>query len=392
VSTKPKTIMRTFKISEISAVDKAAQVPARAVLMKRDDEDPFAKMKPKKGESKADFVARFMASGMDSDKPEKQRLAMAYSMFGEKALTKRQALTTATEGHTHLVYLGDSETPAQAGETSYVDGHFHPWILSKDGTITIGEASGHTHSLAVVSKTIEDPMTDADKIALEKAQKDAADATKRAERAEKVIALTPEQRQHFSKKDPAGQDAFLALSPEARQSETATAIAKAAETDPIVFTSADGTAFRKSDDPRLVTMAKQRDADRAELVKQTNERVAERLTKRATDELSHLPGKVEDKVELLKALDAVPAASKDAVNAILKAADSGLAKSFETRGTSESGATDGTAEAELDKMSKAHAAKTPGMSFAKAYSEVLKTPEGSALYDKYLQERDAQKA
>jgi hypothetical protein len=338
---KKKTIMRTFKIDEISGVDRAAQVPAKAVLLKRDVTD--------------------------------------------EALAKVAILTSPVMGHSHLLRTDDYEGAARkSGETSYVDGHFHPWIRGSDGTITIGEANGHAHEVAVVSKTNEVlPMTPDEQAAFQKSQADATAATKRAERAEKILALTPDERAHFAKLAAPEQDAFLATTPELRKS----AVLAAGEADPVVFKSEDGQVFRKSDDARLVAMAKARDEDRRELAKERAERNVLALTKRA-DELTHLPGETADKVELLKAIDAIPADRREKVLAIVKASDAGLAKAFERAGTT-GGGVESDAETKLETLAKAHQAKNAGMTFAKAYDDVLRTSEGIELYEQIQEEKAA---
>ena len=86
----------------------------------------------------------------------------------EKAL-----LTSATEGHTHLLTDMDGKGQLTNGSTSYehVPGtdsmHSHPWVRTSGG-IVIGEAAGHTHTVAAMSvaknnNTEGDPMPDENK-------------------------------------------------------------------------------------------------------------------------------------------------------------------------------------------------------------------------------------
>lgn len=332
----PRRKMLTFKINEISGVDSPAQKPAVVVLMKRE----------------ADHTHTLLD------------------------------MTIRKDGN---------DVPAPSGRTSEDSGHFHAWLRDPDGTIRIEESAGHTHDASVVTKG-EDAMTDAEKVALEskvtKAEGDAVAATKRAERAEKVLALPVEQRQHFAKLDIAAQDAFLAKSEDTRKTEVTAAIAKATDADPVVFTSASGEVFRKSDDPRLIAMAKRNDADRSELVKLSTDRAREALSKRADDELGNLPGDASAKIELLKAVDSIPAEHKASVTALLKAANAGVAKAFERAGTGGGAADAGSPEAALETLAKAEATKS-GLPYAKAYAKVLETPEGSSLYAKHAEAKAA---
>ena len=120
---RKRRVMRALKINEISAVDTPAQEGAQMVIMKR----------------------------------QKEPKVVATSM--EDVLIKSGIfLTDSVSGHTHLVEAGTGA----GGITSYNSGdaeqhsHTHPWILEKDGSITIGEADGHVHQVLmkrVQSKT-----------------------------------------------------------------------------------------------------------------------------------------------------------------------------------------------------------------------------------------------
>lgn len=62
-------------------------------------------------------------------------------------------LTTAVDGHQHLIDLQPSFGDRMSGTTSWSmaegadAGHEHAWVRNSDGTITIAEAAGHTHAL-----------------------------------------------------------------------------------------------------------------------------------------------------------------------------------------------------------------------------------------------------
>ncbi len=67
-------------------------------------------------------------------------------------------MTTAVEGHQHVLCLdaGDSSgsTSMATAEGQEVD-HRHSWIRNADGSITIGEDSGHTHAIAAAAIDID---------------------------------------------------------------------------------------------------------------------------------------------------------------------------------------------------------------------------------------------
>ena len=150
----------------------------------------------------------------------------------------------------------------------------------------------------------------------------------------------------------------------------------------MIYKSLSGDVFRKSDDPRLVAMAKR--ADEAE--KRANEAAAKaydaQLEKRADDELGHLPGDSAVKVALLKAVDGIADLMiwREKAGQLLKANDSGLAKAFETAGSAGNGIPV-DAKVELDNLAKAYATEHE-VPYAKAYVAVLETERGAQLYEK----------
>lgn len=351
--TRKKRILRSLVVDEVSGVDKAAQVPAAAVLRKR---------------------AESIGKGHDFDRP---------------------ALTSENEGHQHMI-----EDVGMGGETSWTrsegteQGHSHPWVRDLDGSITIGVSDGHTHSLSSTSTVVvgasksaggagggqpqgDPPMTNktpetaTDVQIPESVTKSIADLTSRAERAEAIMKMSADERGVFDALDGDGQTAFLAKS----ATERAADVADAQAADKVMYKSASGEVFRASDDPRLIKMAREadesREATRVALEKAENAR----LEKRADEELGHCPGTTTQRASILKALEGVDGAAE-----FLKAADASLAKSFVPSGTSAPGEELLKAEDKLEALAKAHVEANPGVSIEKARATVLETPEGSALY------------
>jgi len=370
---KPKRrIMSKFRLDEISIVDNPAQAPARIAILKR--AEPLQK--------------------------------------------NRRALTTMTAGHAHSLILMDGRADIKAGTTSYVEGendrgHAHDWVMDDAGNIIIAEAMGHTHGVNVlvkadgtreiettteevpassadqvqagitqpaesVGKSEDNEMSDQDKSAEQKAELEKAQ--KRAERAEAIIKLTPEQRTHFDTLKGDEADAFLAKSSEEKDA----VLKNLRDADPVVYKSADGVEFRKSDDARLVQMAKDRDNDRAELARERAVAKKADLEKRAGDVFKGLTGDIVAKAALLGAVESIEDEGvRTQVTEMLKAKDAGMQKAFQRQGTSESPDTDGalTPDQEIDALAKQHA-KDKGVTIEKAYADVLSTPEGIALYNK----------
>ena len=434
-----KTVMRSFSMQEISAVDRPAQQGARATIMKRDN-----------------------------------TVEKAYAM----------AITTMTGGHSHLVSMGGGDINRRAGDTSFVDGHCHPFLVTEAGDIVIGHAMGLYQGVEIVSmadeiekrefstqqrvaaaeagaalpdgsypiKTVEDlrnaisafgraknqaavarhiqrraraldatnllpdsgkladllgkndsagedqtaettaaredqSMTQqsnqaADVTAVEKKfEEQIASLTKRAERAEALASL-PEAHRVYAKSLGTSDevDSFVASS----ETERNTTVAKAAESNAIVYTSMDGTSYRKNDDSRLVKMAREMDEEKKKRMKMEQEAYKADLEKRAA-ELAHIPGDLNARVALLKGIDSLQAEERAVAVSALKAQNDRLGKSFQTIGTSSAPSADENLDP-LDSLAS-DIAKRDGISFEKAYAKALNTVEGQKLYNRHVEKR-----
>jgi len=121
-------------------------------------------------------------------------------------------------------------------------------------------------------------------------------------------------------------------------------------------------------------LAKKNEANEIALAKEVAHREFAELTKRAAAELPNLPGTPEAKAQLLKSTEAL---GDDAVK-ILKAADAAMSKNFTELGSSKRIEKTG-GEAQLEKMAHEFAASNK-VTFAKAYTAVLGSPEGRKIY------------
>jgi hypothetical protein len=205
-----------------------------------------------------------------------------------------------------------------------------------------------------------------------------AEIQKTAERQGKVLALTAAERAHFDTLKGMDADAFLALNVAGR----AEAVEKAAAADPVVFTAPDGTEYRKSDDQRLVKMARDSAAQSVELEKERQLRKQVELVKRAADELPNLGGDVAVKAALLGAVDTLAEDVRGQVMSTLKAHDAGLGKAFVRVGSTTGSDVSKSAADQLDEMAKAYAAENK-VDMAKAYEAVVRTEKGAALYQEH---------
>lgn len=367
-----RRIMRALKINEISAVDTPAQQGALATIMKRQD-----------------------ATDPNDGSTRKAKLA-----------AKRAALTTSVDGHSHLIAIDHGRGELTSGETDHTadaEGryHSHPWVRREDGNIVIGEAIGHTHDVSEIGKNTpavagsqkagdagtnvgeqeDNPMTDKSKSAEDSQETRVAELEKQLERANAIAALSADERAHFENLEGETKEEFLGKSAEERKGE----IAKAADANAVVYKDAAGNEYRKSDDPRLVTLAKQADEDRKARVAAEKRAADSDLRKRA-DELDHIPGDVDTRVEMLRAIDAIPneEARKRSLEA-LKAQNTAMGKAFEQTGHADASSPEArSAEDELESLAKKYA-EDHEVTEQVAYSKILQTERGQELYEQTVQ-------
>ena len=326
------------------------------------------------------------------------------------AILKRRALTTEADGHSHLIVMtGAGGDEWKSGVTSWADGHSHEWITDESGNVILTAADGHTHQIATIAKNKdgkpvqietckgvpapkqdpeagnaaepigkngEDNMSNQDKGA--ELEKKAAELQKNCDRLTAIVGLSADQRTHFDTLSGADQDAFLAKSSDERDA----VLKNLADADPVVYTTTDGDELRKSAGETVIKMAKRADDLAKQLAKQ--EALAKRaeLEKRASDEFPNLRGETVEKAALLGAVESISdEAVRGKVTEMLKAHDAGLGKAFERQGT-QSAPSDNSPSAQLDDLAKAYA-KDNDVDITKAYDEVLKTAEGSRLYEEH---------
>lgn len=365
-----KTHRRRFKklrIDEISVVDQPAQSEARVAIMKR-----------------AEVLEK----------------------------NAKMALTSQTAGHAHSIVLveaiGSSYGELRAGRTSGSgegdDWHTHEWVMDDAGNIILADAHGHSHGISVLvtkeqaeaiaaapadeshdaaSNTPSDEdtqVTNTEKKAADEAvQKQLDELKKSNDRLQQVVSLSAEQRAHFDTLKGAEADEFLAA-------EDKDAVVKnAADADPVVYTTMSGRVLRKSAGEDTIAMAKELDAERKQRL--ASEAIAKRaeLVKRAGEELGNLNGDESAKVELLNAVDGIPAEKRAPVLAMLKASDAGLAKAFTELGTtSEGDGTQKSAHEQVQEIAKKLQTEQPALTAEQAYVKALETPEGIELQSQLL--------
>ncbi len=217
----------------------------------------------------------------------------------------------------------------------------------------------------------DDPMTDLEKKQLAELQKNVADLTKMLEAAtakepakkaadlqkelddaaakldeltkkleasdaEKVeavakAAMSDAEKAHLATLDGAAKMKFMTATPE----ERAKMMSKSADADPVIYKAADGVEFRKSDDPRLIAMAKRADEGEKLAKVEAKKREDSELAKRADDELKSFGetvAKRDDKIEALRAIDKMEVGARSALLKMLEVGGKAIAAAFNTIG------------------------------------------------------------
>ncbi len=349
------------EIIEMSIAGRALAELAKAELAKGADGAPIAKAEHKRTLRQLEIdeisLVKRAAHGAGT------RIAIAKRADASPAEVAKRApaMTDPTNGHQHLIW----DVEEADGGTSYEVmpgaeyGHSHPFVRRADGSISIGEAAGHTHT---VSTTEEATMADDINKQLLAAQ---ADVSKAEQRTAAVLALPVEQFA-FAKRLVGGElAAYLAKS--------ATERAEAAKP---VHVAKSGEVFYASDDPRLVSMAKAHDA-MAEQVEVAKAAAATAEIAKAAAALPNVKG-----ADLIaKAIHGAALTADERKSALADLAAVNATVAVITQPIGKGGAPGpNDAESQLEALAKSIQAGVPGMSFAKAFDEALATEKGSALY------------
>lgn len=316
-----KNIMREFTISELSAVDRPAQAHARVALMKRaDDDESF-------GEGLAELQERLLE-------------------LAEKAGVKKQKATKAEANYREAggsERCGACEHFDGAGGCSVVAGQISAsdtcdYFEQGDSPMTEAEKK----QLAELEKTIQDLTKKLEAATASEPAKKAAELqdavetlTKKLEaaEAEKATALAKAGMSDSEKGYAAGLEGeaktkFMNCTPAERKK----LMSKAADDDPVVYKADDGQEFRKSDDPRLVAMAKRADEQAKKADSERESRETLEHTKRAEDFLKNFSGEAAEKVDVVRAISKMAEKPRAALEKMLEAGGKAIAAAFETIG------------------------------------------------------------
>lgn len=333
----------------------------------------------------------------------------------EASVEKRTVLASMEELHTHAVVIDDYAKLNKGGSTSWAGSssesqHTHDYVIEDDGSVTIGVNEGHSHS---VDKNVEqitksglsdEQITDSGLVLTFKKDESAAnkggnlsgnedntmtDAEKAAQKSADNLALLKTQLAlavlmgsmndaqkafHGKLDDDEKKKKFLAKSVEERQVIVDAAIELAKSNNAVVYKSHDGTEFFKSDDIRLVDMAKKGDIQAAQLLKAAEKTADQEVAKRATEVFKNMTGDAEVQTALLKSVDGIKDEEiRKQVMEMLAKSDAGIAALSEEHGhqhVSKGDNSKAEANIKLEGLAKAHSEKNPGVNAFDAYGIV----------------------
>lgn len=384
-----KNIMREFTISELSAVDRPAQAHARVSIMKRAEDPPESALVALIKSYGANPVPAPLAVAQ-----EIQALDFEAVMAEDKAREAAQRVKDCVWSKWHALQrsfetiAGDDDVAPAEKVTAMKESlqQFLQALADEADEIAESVTKSITTAVPAIAELLkqnganqgDDAMTESEKKQLDELQKSVESLTKKLEAATakepakkaadlqgeldaakaQVEALTKKlgdakelvgkakeeheeavakaamsdaEKAHMGTLEGADKMKFMQATPEERKKM----MAKRADADPVVYKSeSSGEEFRKSDDPRLVKLAKQADEDRKIAKEEREKRETAELTKRADDFLKSFAGEVSAKVDVLRAISKMDAGPRAALEKMLEAGGKAIAAAFQTIGHS----------------------------------------------------------
>lgn len=392
------------------------------VLMDADEEKRLKKQAPetKANQHKRTFRSWKLLEISLVDEPAQEGALVGIVKRKPLAIAKsadKRYLTDEVQGHQHEVSCWDGGEAWMTDATAQgaMSPHRHTVTRGVDGTLTVLADSGHTHTLTEMPKVVvvepetvvvsdeesvaaasespraaksatvnpqakEAPMNELDELKALKVKLEAKIAELEAANAElKMDAeLTDEEKAYLSSLAGSEAKRFRALEKNARREEAQKARA-------VEYTADDGTVYRKSDDPRMIALAKRADEE-------SRKRIEAEVSKRVGEFFKGAPGKPEALKDLLIAAESIKGEieidgksvkrSDEAVialKALTNNAVTGLASKAKAPGFGGSPSEDDGPEGELEKLIEAEMAKSSSERPA-ATKAVMATRKGADLY------------
>lgn len=375
-----KRIMRAFKLNEISGVTRPAQEGATVAIMKRDDGEPYWKR--------------------DFSDDDRKRLAGTGAALPDGSYP----IVTAADVKNAVRAIGRASDPAKAKAhiISRAKALGCTGDLPDDWVTKLASNKGDQEMLELKKKLgLPETATDAEVLAaVAKAQDDLKKSLESSTSTAAIIAAInkadmSDKHSAFmanssAKMPSGGKSAFMAMSPGDRDAHMkanpigaddddaakkfALAVAKAAAGDEVIKVG--DLDVRKSavGDATFAILK----AQQAEIAKERDAREQVEFAKRADTEIGALPGESLAKGRALRAISKLGEEERKTVEAMLKSGNDAMKTRFKEVGKSGDGGGDTPVE-KLESLAKARATEKK-IDFNKAYTEVLETEEGRALY------------
>lgn len=362
-----KRRMTKICINELSAVDKPAQTPATAIIMKRANFDKGAITDLVMEEITAsDLSYEVEIFGNDVYLTARDKQGQCFSLHKD---FQGHYFISASENTMRVNDIDEDALNAVITEAINNAAAMISKTAPKEAKV-FGKKQDFINAASCGHTAMEDNMSDNKTGAtVEALTKQVQDLEIQLATASAMAAMSDIEKSHYATLDDSSKAEFVKMDSGAR----ATAIEKAADANPVVYTSNDGTQFMKSDSPSIVAMAKRADALEDKLKKSEEEREAQAFAKRAETELDNMPGTVEVRAALIKAVDGIE--NEDVRSDVFKcitAKNAEMGSAFKTVGRGfVKGFDDETqsAEQELEALAKKHAADK-GVSYLEAYDAV----------------------
>lgn len=238
-----------------------------------------------------------------------------------------------------------------------------------------------------MSKTAEELQAE-----LEKMAKDRDAAVAKAEAVELLAKMSDREKKYTAGMSKDEKKKFMDKSEDERSAMMDDEEEAKKAKNPVVYKAKDGTEYRKSDDQRLVEMAKRDDAREEEMAKMREDAANAAFEKSAMVDFAKFKGELSAKTALAKAVAGIKDEdARKSVKEMLKSAHAAVALTLkEVGGAGDDYSSDdldgevvtkAKAENQLDAMAKKYATENK-VDYAKAYTAVLETDEGQALYAK----------
>lgn len=335
---KTYNVLNDFSMGEVSAVKMPAQEGAVAVIMKSKDPELLAKLS---------FTEALAA----------MKLEESFSEAFRDLYEVNQALRRSVKASLADPSVTDKQTAIRQIIEQYkaqIDAMVQRAVSTASGQpLAIQREALKAAVNSMADSSQEGDMNDKVEKGEDNKGEDLSVLKAQVERLTKVNALPADHRAHFDTLDKAKQDLFLQMTDDARKHEVTKAKAAAEQGDQVVFVAKSGKVFRASDDPEVVKAFKEREelegkveklsGDVADINKQLED---QKLTKQAEDTLGHLPGTIETKKAMLKAVNAIEDKTQreEALKA-LTAGDKAIKAAFDSVGSEDPTITKARADA-----------------------------------------------